>query len=139
MVNMMKRNDLEKLHLEYPEARQMHFNNKGFDYLMPNKAGQMFKVEYKCRSLGVKYDISPSQVFEPDIFTLRIKDTHKHYHMSSSTYRKISKRHSAIDSGWTGKALELSQKKFIENSTTDLRALVETLEFEGVDLTEFFA
>ena len=139
MINMMKRNELEILQEEYPEVLQMTYNNIGFDYLVPNRARKMFKLEYKCRGLGVKYDITPAQVDIPDIYTLRIKDTHKHYHMLASTYHKLAKKHSALASGWKGKALELSQKKFIENSTTDLRALVEQLEFRGVDLMAFAA
>ena len=31
MVNMMKRNDLEKLEDEYPDVKQMTFNHKGYD------------------------------------------------------------------------------------------------------------
>jgi hypothetical protein len=59
--------------------------------------------------------------------------------MLASTYHSLAKKHSALASGWMGKALELSQKKFIENSTTDLRALVEQVEFSGINLMDFAA
>jgi len=117
----------------------MTYNNIGFDYIMYSSCGFPAKIEYKCRGLGVKYDITPSQVDIPDIYTLRIRGEDKHYHMLASTYHSLAKTHSAIASGHKGKALELSQKKFIENSTTDLRALVEQLEFRGVDLMAFAA
>ena len=137
MTNMMKRNDLERLQEEYPEVKQMSFNNVGFDYLMPSRSGIPAKIEYKCRSLGVKYDITFAQIDIPDIYTLRIKGEDEHYHMLASTYHSLAKTHSAIASGWPGKALELTQKKFIENSTTDLRVLVEQVENKDGNLMDF--
>ena len=139
MVNMMKRNDLERLEEEFPEVKQMSFNNKGYDYIFESSSGVPVKIEYKCRGLGVKYDITPSQVDIPDIYTLRIRGQRKHYHMLATTYHSLAKTHSALASGWPGKALELSQKKFIKNSTTDLRALVEQVEFSGINLMDFAA
>ena len=47
MVNMMKRNDLERLEEEYPEVKQMTYNNIGYDYLMENSFGVSVKIEYK--------------------------------------------------------------------------------------------
>ena len=139
MINMMKRNELERLEEEFPEVKQMTYNNIGFDYIMYSSCGFPAKIEYKCRGLGVKYDITFAQVDAPDIYTLRIKGEDKHYHMLASTYHSLAKKHSALASGWMGKALELSQKKFIENSTTDLRALVEQVEFSGINLMDFAA
>ena len=139
MVNMMKRNELERLEEEFPEVKQMTFNNIGFDYIFESSSGVPVKIEYKCRGLHVKYDITFAQVDIPDIYTLRIKGEDKHYHMLASTYHSLAKTHSAIPSGYMGKALELSQKKFIENSTTDLRALVEQVEFSGINLMDFAA
>ena len=135
----MKRNDLERLGEEYPEVKQMTYNNIGYDYIMYSLCGDPVKIEYKCRGLHVKYDITFAQVDIPDIYTLRIKGEDKHYHMLASTYHSLAKTHSAIASGWMGKTLELSQKKFIENSTTDLRALVEKVKFSGIDLMDFAA
>ena len=137
MVNMMKRNDLEKLHEEYPEVKQMTFNNVGFDYIFESLRGVPVKIEYKCRGLGVKYDITFAQVDIPDIYTRRIKGEDKHYHMLASTYHSLAKTHSALASGWMGKALEVSQKEFIENSTTDLRTLIEQVDFSGINLMDF--
>jgi len=137
MVNMMKRNKLERLEEEFPEVKQMTYNNIGHDYIMYSSCGFPAKIEYKCRGKHVKYDITFAQVDIPDIYTLRIKGEDKHYHMLASTYHSLAKTHSAIASGWTGKALELSQKKFIENSTIDLRALVEQVEFSGINLMDF--
>jgi hypothetical protein len=54
MVNMMKRNDLERLEEEFPEVKQMTFNNKGYDYIFESSSGVPVKIEYKCRGLGVK-------------------------------------------------------------------------------------
>ena len=133
---MMKRNDLEKLEEEYPEVKQMTFNNIGFDYRMDNSFGTSVTIEYKFRSRGVKYDITSAQIKGADIFTLRTYED-KHYHMLSSTYLNLSKPHSALASGWTGKERELSQKKFIENATTDLRGLVEQVKNKNGNLMEF--
>ena len=130
----MKRNDLERLQEEYPEAKQMTYNNRGYDYLMDNSVGNPVKIEYKYRSQNVKYDITSAQVKEADIFTLR-DHKNKHWHILASRYLEISKPHSALASGWLGKERELSQKKFKENATTDLRILVEEVEFKGVNLT----
>jgi hypothetical protein len=139
MVNMMKRNDLERLEEEFPEVKQMTFNNRGYDYIFESSSGVPVKIEYKCRGLGVKYDITPSQVDIPDIYTLRIRGEDKHYHMLASTYHSLAKTHSAIASGHKGKALEVSHKRFIENSTKDLRTLVEQVEFSGINLMDFAA
>ena len=139
MKNMMKRNEWECLEEDFPEVIQMTFNHKGYDYIMYSLCGVPVKIEYKCRGLGVKYDITFAQVDAPDIYTLRIKGQNGHRHMSASTYHSLAKKHSALASGYTSKALELTQKKFIENSTTDLRALVEKVEFNGVDLMDFAA
>ena len=136
MTNMMKRNDLEILQEEYPEVKQMTFNNVGFDYLMYNSFGVPVKIEYKYRSKNVKYDITSAQTKEAEIFTLRTSED-KHYHMLASTYINLSKPHSALASGWTGKERELSQKKFIENSTKDLRILVEQVENKDGNLMDF--
>ena len=137
MINMMKRNELERLEEEFPEVIQMTFNNKGYDYIMYSSCGFPIKIEYKCRGLGVKYDITFAQIDIPDIYTLRIKGEDGHYHMLASTYHSLAKTHSAIASGWPGKALELTQKKFIENSTTDLRVLVEQVENKDGNLMDF--
>lgn len=139
MVNMMKRNDLEILQEEYPEVKQMTYNNVGFDYIFESSCGVPVKIEYKCRGKHVKYDITFAQVDIPDIYTLRLRGEDKHCHMLASTYHSLAKTHSAIASGHMGKALELSQKKFIENSTTDLKALVEQVEFSGINLMDFVA
>ena len=133
----MRRNDLEKLEEEYPEVKQMTFNNVGFDYLMDNSFGIPVTIEYKFRSRGVKYDITSAQVKGADIFTLRTHED-KHYHMLASTYLNLSKPHSALASGWTGKERELSQKEFIKNATTDLRGLVEQVKNENGNLMDFF-
>ena len=44
-----RRNDWEKLNEEYPEAKQMKVNNKGFDWLMTNSQGTHVKIEEKYR------------------------------------------------------------------------------------------
>ena len=137
MVNMMKRNELEILQEEYPEAKQMTFNNKGYDYIMDNSKGMPIKIEYKYRSLNVKYDVTPAQVKSADIFTLR-DYKNKHWHMLASLYVEISKPHSALASGWLGKERELSQKKFKENATTNLRKLIDDVDFKGTNLEDFF-
>jgi hypothetical protein len=59
--------------------------------------------------------------------------------MLASTYHSLAKTHSAIASGHKGKALEVSHKRFIENSTKDLRTLVEQVEFSGINLMDFAA
>ena len=38
------RNDWETLHEIYPEAKQMTFNNKGYDYLMENSRGTIVNL-----------------------------------------------------------------------------------------------
>ena len=136
MVNMMKRNDLERLEEEYPEVKQMTYNNIGYDYLMENSFGVSVKIEYKYRSKNVKYDITSAQVKNADIFTIR-NYMGKHYHMLASTYLRLSIPHSAKASGWIGKERELSQKKFIENATTDLRELIDQIKFKDGNLMEF--
>ena len=130
----MKRNELEQLQEEYPEVKQMSYNNKGFDFLMDNSVGNPVRIEEKFRSKGVKVDITPAQVQGCDIISLRDHEG-KYYHMLTLRYLEISKPHSALASGWFGKERELSQKKFKENATTDLRILVEEVEFKGVNLT----
>jgi len=132
----MKRNDLETLEEEYPEVKQMTYNNIGYDYLMENSFGMSVKIEYKYRSRNVKYDITSAQVKNADIFTMR-NHVGKHYHMLASTYLSLSKPHSALSSGWTGKERELSQKKFIENATIDLRELSDQVKFKDGNLMEF--
>ena len=136
MVNMMKRNALERLEEEYPEVRQMTYNNIGFDYIIENSYDVPVTIEYKYRSKNVKFDITSAQVKGADIFTLRDYEGN-HWHMLASRYLKLSKPHSALASGWTGKERELSQKKFIENATTDLRELADKVKFKDGNLMDF--
>ena len=42
-----KRNDWETLHKIYPEAKQMTYNNVGYDYLMENCRGTNVRIEEK--------------------------------------------------------------------------------------------
>ena len=38
------RNDWERLHETYPEAKQMTYNQKGYDYLMENCHGLLLNI-----------------------------------------------------------------------------------------------
>ena len=135
-VRPMIRNDWEKLHEIYPEAKQMSYNNKGFDYIMENCRGINVRIEEKSRSNGVKVDITPTQEDKADVFALRTEDN-RYYFLSAKKYLKLSKRHSAIASGWKGKSRELSQKAFIENATTDLKTLIDEIEHTFGTLEDF--
>ena len=123
----MKRNELEILQEQYPEVKQMTFNNHGWDYLVENNKGQPIRLEYKFRSNGVKFDITPRQEKDADMFTLRTEDD-KHFHMSKQKYLILSKPHSALNSGWKGKSRELTQKKFIDNASKDLYEVVNSIK-----------
>ena len=101
----MKRNELEKLQEQYPEVKQMTYNNHGWDYLVYNNQGQPIRLEYKFRSSGVKFDITPRQEKDADMYTLRTVDG-KHFHMSKQKYLILSKPHSALNSGYKGKSRE---------------------------------
>ena len=131
------RNDWEHLHEEYPEARQMTYNNKGFDYIMVNIQGKNVRIEEKYRNKGNKYEITPAQEKIADVFTLRTWDS-KYYHMLAETYHKLSRPHSALASGHYEKSSELSQKTFIENATKDLRSLIDEVEHNFGTLEDFF-
>ena len=130
------RNDWETLHEIYPEAKQMTFNNKGYDYLMENCRGVNVRIEEKYRNKGNKYEITPAQEKIADVFTLRTHDG-KHYHMLAKTYHKLAKPHSALASGHREKITELSQKDFIANATTDLPSLIDEVEHDFGTLEEF--
>ena len=130
------RNDWETLHEIYPEAKQMTFNNKGYDYLMENCRGVNVRIEEKYRNKGNKYEITPAQEKLADVFTLRTYDG-KHYHMLAETYHKLAKPHSALPSGHREKITELPQKDFIANATTDLRSLINEVEHDFGTLEEF--
>jgi hypothetical protein len=130
------RNNWERLHEVYPEARQMTYNNKGFDYIMVNKQGKNIRIEEKYRNKGNKYEITPAQEKIADIFTLRTWNG-EYYHMLADTYHKLAKPHSALASGHREKITELSQKNFIENATTDLRSLIDEVEHDFGTLDEF--
>ena len=51
-----RRNNWERLHKEYPEAKQMKNNNKGFDWLMTNSKGTHVKIEEKYRRKDGKFE-----------------------------------------------------------------------------------
>ena len=131
------RNDWEHLHEEYPEARQMTYNNKGFDYIMVNIQGKNVRIEEKYRNKGNKYEITPAQEKIADVFTLRTWDS-KYYHMLAETYHKLAKPHSALATGHREKISELPQKDFIKNSTTDLRNLINEDKHDFGTLEDFF-
>jgi hypothetical protein len=141
MENYYKRERLGEI---YPEARKMRDNNKGYDWLVPNKKGMLLRDEEKFRSPGVKVDITKAQVYGSDIITLCKPDTKgslkfNMYHMATEKYREIAKPHSALKSGYTDKVLEVSQKKFIENATTDLNVILHDIERQCIDLMDFAA
>jgi len=131
------RNDWERLHETYPEARQMSYNNEGYDYIMENCRGTNVRIEEKYRRKHGKYEITPAQEKIADIFTLRTWDGEYH-HMLAETYHKLARPHSALASGWRGKITEVPQKTFIENATTDLRSLIDDVEHDFGTLEEFF-
>ncbi len=132
-----KRNDWEHLHEEYPEARQMTYNNKGFDYIMVNSKGMNVTIEEKWRKKHGKYETTSAQDKLADIFTLLTWDG-KYYHMLAKTYLKLSTPHSALASGHYEKSRQLSQKSFIQNATTDLRSLIDEVEHDFGTLEDFF-
>ena len=131
------RNNWERLHEEYPEARQMTYNQKGYDYLMKNKDGINVRIEEKWRRKGGKYEVTPAQEEIADIFTLRTWDD-KYYHMLAETYHRLKRPHSALASGHREKSSEVPQKMFIENATIDLRRLVDKVKHDFGTLEEFF-
>lgn len=131
------RNDWERLHEIYPEARQMSYNNKGYDYIMENCRGTNVRIEEKYRNKGNKYEITPAQEKIADIFTLRTWNN-EYYHMLAETYHKLAKPHSALASGHREKITELPQKDFIANATTDLRSLIDGVEHDFGTLEDFF-
>ena len=131
------RNDWEGLHEVYPEARQMTYNNKGFDYLMINSHGKYVKIEEKWRRKHGKYEVTPAQEEIADIFTLRTWDD-KYYHMLAETYHELKRTHSAWASGYREKSSELSQRVFIDNATTDLLSLIDEVTHDFGTLESFF-
>ena len=131
------RNDWETLHEIYPEAKQMTFNNKGYDYLMENSRGTNVRIEEKYRNKGNKYEITPAQEKIADVFTLRTWNG-EYYHMLAKTYHKLARPHSALASGHREKITELSQKDFIENATTNLPSLIDEVEHDFGTLEDFF-
>ena len=131
------RNNWERLHEVYPEARQMTYNNKGFDYLMTNKQGKNVRIEEKWRRKYGKYETTSAQDKIADIFTLLTWEG-KYYHMLAETYHKLARPHSALASGHYEKTSELSQKTFIENATKDLRSLIDEVEHDFGTLEDFF-
>ena len=131
------RNDWEGLHTVYSDARQMTFNNKGYDYLMENCRGVHVRIEEKWRRKHGKYETTFAQDKIADIFTLRTYND-EYYHMLAETYHKLSKPHSALASGHYEKSSEHSQKDFIANATTDLRSLVDEVEHNFGTLEDFF-
>ena len=132
----MKCNESEILQEEYPEVKQMTYNNQGYDYLVENDKGLVIKVEYKFRSGGVKVDITPRQEKDADMFTLRTEDD-EHFHMSKEKYLELSKPHSALKSGYKGKSRELAQKKFIDNASTDLYEVANSIKPNYGSLEKF--
>ena len=131
------RNSWERLNEVYPEACQMGYNNKGFDWLMTNVYGTNVKIEEKWRRKHGKYETTPAQEKIADIFTLRTWDD-KYYHMLAETYHRKKKIHSAWASGHREKSSELSQKSFIEHSTRDLRSLIDDVKHDFGTLENFF-
>ena len=131
------RNSWERLHEIYPDARQMTYNNKGYDYIMENCHGTLVRIEEKWRRKHGKYETTFAQDKIADIFTLRTWDG-KYYHMLAETYHKLSRPHSALASGHYEKSSELSQKTFIENATTDLRSLIDEVTHDFGTLEDFF-
>jgi|TARA_R110001583_G_C5328454_1_gene378051 hypothetical protein len=131
------RNNWERLHEVYPEARQMTYNNKGFDYLMTNKQGKNVRIEEKWRRKYGKYETTSAQDKIADIFTLLTWEG-KYYHMLAEIYHKLARPHSALASGHYEKTSELSQKTFIENATKDLRSLIDEVEHDFGTLEDFF-
>ena len=136
-VQSPRRNDWEHLHEAYPEAKQMTYNQKGYDYLMKNSYGTDVRIEEKWRRKHGKYETTFAQDKIADIFTLRTYND-EYYHMLAETYHKLSKPHSALASGHYEKSSELSQKDFIANATTDLRSLVDEVEHNFGPLEDFF-
>jgi len=130
------RNNWEGLHEVYPEALQMTYNHKGYDYLMKNKYGIWVRIEEKWRRKHGKYEVTSSQEEIADIFTLRTWDD-KYYHMLAETYHGLKRIHSAWASGHREKSSEVSQKIFIENSTTDLRSLIDEVTHNFGTLEDF--
>jgi len=131
------RNNWEGLHEVYPEARQMTYNNKGFDWLITNSHEIDVRIEEKWRRKHGKYEVTPSQEEIADIFTLRTWDD-KYYHMLAETYHENKKIHSAWASGHREKSSELSQKIFIEKASTDLRSLIDEVTHDFGTLESFF-
>ena len=131
------RNNWERLHEVYPEARQMTYNNKGFDYLMTNKQGKNVRIEEKWRRKYGKYETTSAKDKIADIFTLLTWEG-KYYHMLAEIYHKLARPHSALASGHYEKTSELSQKTFIENATKDLRSLIDEVEHDFGTLEDFF-
>ena len=131
------RNDWERLHEIYPDARQMTYNNKGYDYIMENRHGTLVMIEEKWRRKHGKYETTLAQEKIADIFTLMTYDD-KDYHMLAETYHKLKRVHSAWASGHREKSSELSQKLFIEHSTRDLRSLIDEVKHDFGTLENFF-
>ena len=86
-AQLVIRNDWERLHEVYPEVRQMTNNQKGYDHLMENRYGIYVRIEEKWRRKGGKYEITPAQEKNADVFSLRTWNG-KYYHMLAETYHK---------------------------------------------------
>tara|TARA_Y100000114_G_C11495784_1_gene202002 strand:- start:45 stop:455 length:411 start_codon:yes stop_codon:yes gene_type:complete len=135
-MKMSERNNYETLEETYPEVKKMSFMNKGFDYIYVNDKNICIRIEHKYRSKNVKFDITPAQEELADIFALRTH-TDRHYFMTKKQYLELSKPHSSLASGWRGKSREISQKDFIENSTTNLYDIVNSIDNKVINLENF--
>ena len=74
MYNLKRRNIFETLQDDYPEVKQMGFNNIGYDYLMTNDNKLEVRIEHKYRSFGIKVDITPAQEEMADVIALTTQD-----------------------------------------------------------------
>ena len=133
----MKKNENETLQIEYPEVRQMKFNNPGYDYLITNDFDLECRIEYKVRDLTRKYDITEYQENHSDVFALR--DENKElWFMTNKLYMNLCETHSA----WPkhkSKRWQLTLNKFRKNASRDLYEISNLVVREYGSLEEFFA
>ena len=140
MYNLKRRNIFETLQDDYPEVKQMGFNNIGYDYLMTNDNKLEVRIEHKYRSFGIKVDITPAQEEMADVIALTTQDG-KNYFMLGDDYRRNAKPHSyaatAKKLGVHSKSLEMTQKDFIENASTNLYEVVNKVKHNFGQLGNF--
>ena len=121
----MKKHENETLQEEYPEVRQMTFNNKGYDYLLTNISGVECRIEYKERIKTRKFDITEYQADHCDIFALR-DENGELWFMTNKLYMSLCEDHSAWHKH-KSKMWQLSLNKFRKNASRDLNEVANII------------